>query len=271
MDEVKFETKEVSGIYPAMVGMRNPKNSWHLNDTITGMGYGDKIEAVAAEMAKKYMKQSLYEGFSALDYESMLIDNGILKEHDGIIEYCFVGPRDMKLAQTLVKGGDPHCKFMRQIQVIVDITMPAYWWAEFDTYKVGTVRDSCSIQHKGTARDWTLSDFTIDNLVIHYGTLEDQLNASTEEVNNAQIWNVIIKQINYLGHRFNETKDYRYFRAMRQMMPMGVKYKATVSLNYAVLRAMYTWRKNHSLSEWSVDCMDWIKTLPYAKQLITIE
>jgi hypothetical protein len=161
-----------------------------------------------------------------------------------------IGENDLDLAQRLVRAGTEHSKFMRSIFVSVDIVCPTYIAAELDTYKVGTTRNSCSLQHKGSSRDFEISDFTVDNPY-------------------DQIWNTVISYVNTLRKKYLETKDYTYFRQMRQLMPMGYNYTFTWTANYAVLRNIYKQRCNHSLKEWHEFC-EWIETLPYAKELITI-
>ena len=277
----KFETLEVSGLDAAIHGMRNPKNSWARSDTKSGIARYVDAEDISFLVGTDYAKRDKEdetdmtdERFIALQnkYDKYLFENGILQENKDLIKYTFIGPNDMKLAQTLIKGGDPHYKFLRQVQVIADVVMPAYWWAEFDTYKVGVTRDSCSIQHKGTARPWTLSDFTIEKIIVDDDYEPEEYTAAYtyDTVKLAKLWDKVIKQLNSLAQFYNETKDYSIFRMMRQLMPMGVNYQATISLNYAVLRNMYYWRKNHPLSEWSVEFVEWVKTLPYADDLITI-
>ena len=161
-----------------------------------------------------------------------------------------IGEKDMELAQNLLSSGSSSDdKFMRQIFVTVDIVAPCYFLSELDTYKVATTRNSSSLQHKGMSRDYTLDDFTFD------------------EKDNFDL-NQIIDIINKYRRLYKETNDYKYFRMMRQLMPMGYEYNITWTANYEVLRNIYFQRKNHRLKEWSEDFMGWIDDLPYSEQLI---
>ena len=161
-----------------------------------------------------------------------------------------VGSADIALMHRLAKAGTDHRKFARMINVWVDIESPNYITNEFDTYKVGTTRNSCSMQHKGASRDFTLDDFSIDN------------NSCTPK----QLWLAIIAQINYLRRKYIETGDYDYFRAMRQLMPQSYNYRFTWHTNYEVLYNIYKSRKNHRLKEWHYICA-WIERLPYFKEI----
>ena len=165
-----------------------------------------------------------------------------------------LGENDKKLCSALVHGGPPHRKFFRQIPVIMDITAPTYWWAEMDTYKIGTTRNSCSLQHKGDSRDFTTDDFTFED----QGTLGV---FDYAEILNDQ--KVVIDILNKWRNKYIDSgkNNYSLFRAMRQFMPMGYNYKSTWSGTYENLINIYEWRRNHKLSEWHVFC-DEIKKLP---------
>ena len=176
-----------------------------------------------------------------------------------------IGENDAKLIKALTIGGHPHRKFLRQIFVTFDITMPSYVWAEFDTYKVSTVRNSCSFQHKGTAKEFELSDFTIDDNHKENEIYEDIF----IELDNH--WDNTISIINKLRDKYNETKDYKYFRAIRQILPSGYNYKATWSGNYESLLNMYFWRHEHKLIEWHEFCDIMLEKIPYLKELITLD
>ena len=198
---VKIENTKVYNIKDAMRGMRNPRNSWDRNDTIT------KCDV-----------------------------------DDGHIIKCEIGQNDQKLAQSLIKAGTEHRKFLRQIFVSADFTMPNYLTNEFDTYKIGTTRNSCSIQHKGSSREFTKDDFTFD----------DMTNPDVD---------VVVSIINKYRNKFIDTNNYDDFRTLRQFLGMNYNYKFTWSGNYEILLNMYRQRKNHKLKEWHTIC-DWIKTLP---------
>jgi hypothetical protein len=173
-----------------------------------------------------------------------------------------VGEADLNLMKRLVKAGSDHSKFMRMINVTVDVTAPMYWWKEADTYKVGTVRNSCSTMHRIHAKEFTLDDFSHEHLCdySHNGELcrdwRGSLEATIDDLNEAR--NLYIK-----------SNDKIYWWQMIQLLPSSYNQRATLQLNYAVLRNIYHSRKNHKLDCWRSFC-DWIETLPYAKELITI-
>ena len=169
----------------------------------------------------------------------------------------YIGPNDLDLARRLIKAGSDHRKFLRQIFVSVDITAPLYWWKEFDTYKVGTVANSCSTMHKIHSKPIELSDFSIDDFEVE---ADHTFSSDFEQV-------VIYAE--WLRQKYLETKDRRYWRALIQLLPESYNQKRTVTLTYETLRNMRGSRRNHKLSEWSVDFMEWLESLPYAEDLIT--
>lgn len=223
---MKFENTEVFGIEAAIRGMRNAKNSWDKSDSFFGCKSGDYGRTEARYCNK-----------------SCKID----------CEFC-IGMNDLRLMKSLVKGGQPHRKFLRMIHVQTDIVAPAYWWSECDTYKVSTVRNSCSIQHTGARKDYEISDFTIEI---------DSLDGE-EYVEFITTVTSIMAEVNNLRRRYKETGDYKYFRLMRQIMPMGFNYRSTYDCTYETLAIMYQFRENHPLSEWSKSFVEWIETLPYS-------
>lgn len=167
-------------------------------------------------------------------------------------ERCFtIGDNDLALMQKLADAGPVHGKFMRMITVYMDITAPRYWWTEFDTYKVGTVANSCSTMHKIHAKKFTLDDFSHEHL-------------SPDGLSTLAI---VADELNFARIAYIETKDKCYFDEMIQLLPQSYNQKRTVMLNYEVLRNMYNSRKNHKLDEWRTFCQK-IEELPYA-ELIT--
>ena len=162
--------------------------------------------------------------------------------HDGHIISVHLGENDKTLSTTLIKAGTEHRKFMRQIFVCADFTMPNYISNEFDTYKLGTVRNSCSVQHKGASREFTADDFTFDDM-------------DNEDVQT------IVNLLNKYRNQYISSKDYSIFRQFRQFMPMSYNYKFTWTGNYEILLNMYKQRKNHLLKEWH-DICHWIESLP---------
>lgn len=184
--------------------------------------------------------------------------------------YYYIGLNDLDLMCRLVKAGTDHSKFMRMINVTFDITAPLYWWKEYDTYKVGTVANSCSTMHKIHAKEFTIEDFSTDKLQTAY--YDDPMDAYFEgatRYGSDDVLNIIIKVLNYYRHRYILTKDKKYWWQIIQLLPSSYNQKRTVQLNYAVLRNMYHSRKNHKLDEW-VEFCDWVETLPYS-ELITME
>lgn len=229
---LKIENTEVIGWEHAIRGMRNPKNSWEKTDSYPAVDCGKcgKIER-----------------------------EGICKKEDRDCTgfECFeVGPNDLKLMTTLRNAGTDHRKFMRMITVYLDITAPLYWWKEFDTYKVGTVANSCSTMHKIAAKEFVLDDFSHEHL-------QDDSVAVLESV---------IHTLNVHREWFNNKvlDDPKIdWWQMIQLLPSSYNQKRTVMLNYEVLANIYKSRRHHKLDEWHTLC-DWIEGLPYL-ELITGE
>lgn len=225
---IKFENTEVMNFEGAIRGMRNPLNSWDKSDSV-------------------YCTDDVCNFTLGCKY----------KKTDDKNFYC-IGKNDLDLAKRLIKAGSDHRKFLRQIFVSVDITSWATWWAEFDTYKVSTVRNSCSKMHKIHAKEFTKDDFTTEGI---YSLDEPFIIGEFER---------LLRTLEYLRVQFNETNEKRYWRALLELLPHGYNLKATVTLNYEVLRNIYHARKNHKLDEWSVGFMEWIDTLPYSDELIKL-
>ena len=162
-----------------------------------------------------------------------------------------LGENDLKLAIKLVKGGQPHRKFLRQILVSVDITAPLYWWKEFDTYKVGTTANSTSTMHKIHSREITVNDFSWDKM----------------DNKSMDCLEYIIKVCNELREDFIATNNKDSWYSLIQLLPSSYNQTRTVTMNYEVLSAMYEWRKNHKLDEWRQFCA-WSRSLPYGDELI---
>ena len=224
---IKFENTEVMGWEHAIHGMRNPKNSWEKSDS----GFCDTI-------GDKY--------------------GNIIKP-----ENYRVGPNDYDLMKRLRNAGTDHRKFMRMITVYTNITAPLYWWKEFDTYKVGTVANSCSTMHKIHEKEFYEEDFSFERLESGYEEYkgDDAMHTAYCSMQNT------IYALNRLRYMYNITKNKKYWDAMIQLLPSSYNQKRTVMLNYEVLANMYKSRKDHKLDEWHVFC-DWIESLPYS-ELIT--
>ena len=245
---LKIENTEVMGWEHAIRGMRNPKNSWEKTDSYPAVDCGKcgKIER-----------------------------EGICKKEDRDCTgfECFeVGPNDLKLMTTLRNAGTDHRKFMRMITVYLDITAPLYWWKEFDTYKVGTVANSCSTMHKIADKEFTPEDFSHEQLI---NIANDDpcdalfLEGTTIRVDGDDLLGLTINVLNYYRNRYLKTKDKTYWWQMIQLLPSSYNQRRTVMLNYEVLANIYKSRRNHKLDEWHTFC-DWIESLPYS-ELITGE
>jgi hypothetical protein len=231
---IVLEHIEVYGFRSAIRGMRNPMNSWYKSDS----RYFDHFCDFCPSYSSKTCEQN--------------------------VECFVIGDNDLALASRLANAGDDHGKFLRQIVVSLDINAPLYWWKEFDTYKVGTVANSCSTMHKIHAKVFTMDDFSHEHLIkfVDVGSQNDLYE------HNSNNWlGTTINQLNLLRKKYSETKDKEYWYAMIQLLPSSYNQKRTVTLNYAVLRNMYHARKQHRLDEWREFCK-MIENLPYAKELI---
>lgn len=187
-------------------------------------------------------------------------DSLIEREFEGQLE---IGKNDMKLAQTLIKAGSEHRKFLRQIFVSVDITAPLYWWKEFDTYKIGTVANSTSTMHKLVSTPITVNCFEMDDYAeLDYDFCSD-------------MWFCLVAWLECLRLHYNKTKDKHYWKELIRLLPESWLQKRTVTMNYENILNIIHQRKNHKLNEWSgVDnpsnenFIEWAKTLPYAEELL---
>lgn len=177
--------------------------------------------------------------------------------HQWELGYFNIGENDLKLMKSLSNAGDDHGKFLRMINVTCDITAPLYWYKEFDTYKVGTVANSCSTMHKIHAKEFDLDDFSCEHL----------FNEHNHSYFGLNMFCGLVCNLNIVRKLYLETKDKRYWWQMIQLLPSSYNQKRTVQLNYQVLKSMYHARKNHKLDEWRDFCK-WIESLPYS-ELIT--
>ena len=226
---LKIENFKVLGWEHAIRGMRNPMNSWEKSDS----GWEPQFDTVQGPVAGEFI----------------------------------IGSNDYTLMKNLRNAGTDHRKFMRMITVYLDITAPLYWWKEFDTYKVGTVANSCSTMHKIHAKEFEESDFSVEHL----------FDAESEGIEfpiiygkeHSPIWSlhVTIRMLNFYREKYLKTKDKKYWWQMIQLLPSSYNQKRTVMLNYEVLANIYKSRRNHKLDEWHTLC-DWIEELPYS-ELIT--
>ena len=246
---LKVENVEVLGWEHAIRGMRNPMNSWENSDS--GSCHADLMRDCNTCVHK---------------------DTG----YDVCFSHFDIGPNDYKLMSTLRKAGTDHRKFMRMITVYVDITAPLYWWKEFDTYKVGTVANSCSTMHKIHAKEFTLEDFSYEHLnnePYHREWIESAV-VDEDVTSPHKVWatpldilKYTIEMLNAYRLQYLETKNKNDWWQMIQLLPSSYNQKRTVMLNYEVLANIYKSRKNHKLDEW-VEFCKWIEKLPYS-ELIT--
>ena len=208
------------------------------------------------------------EDGAAGDAESheQLGPNG-LENHSGAGTFLHMGKNDHDLAMRLADGDPVHGKYLRMLPVWIDILAPLYWWKEFDTYKVGTVTNSCSTMHKIHEKEFTLEDFSCE----HFNDLDSmRLDIHKDDLYRSEMrWglDVIIHLLNKARDRFIETNDKRYWWQMIQLLPSSYNQKRTVMLNYQVLHDIYRDRRNHKLDEWHVFC-DWIRELPYSELIV---
>lgn len=189
----------------------------------------------------------------------------------GKTSYADIGENDLALMKKLVKAGTDHRKFLRMVNVTVDITAPLYWWKEFDTYKVGTVRDSCSTMHKITEKEFSIDDFSNEHLSTDAdGGAHCKLECVGEwemELYPKALLRLIVCVLNSNRNMYLQTKDKKYWWQMIQLLPSSYNQRATVQLNYEVLLNMYHSRKTHKLDEWRTFC-EWIEGLPCMEEFI---
>lgn len=223
---IKIDRTNTYGWEAAVRGMRNPMNSWDKSDS-------------------HYCWEPQYPGGGCFGCE-------LNSDHNCRVDKYVVGAADLDLMKRLIKSGTDHSKFLRMIGVTCDLTAPLYWWKEYDTYKVGTVANSCSTMHKIHAKKFEREDFSTDHLIPHM----------------KEVLDVTIANLNACRGNYLETNDKKWWWQLIQLLPTSYNQKRTVQLNYAVLRNIYHSRKNHKLDEWHTFCR-WIEGLPYS-ELITM-
>ena len=239
---IKIENYEVVGWEHAVRGMRNPMNSWGRSDS--------DFKATA---------------------KTEILEDGVIKPQRVCFDALSIGPNDHGLMMNLNSGGPVHAKYRRMITVYLDITAPLYWWKEFDTYKVGTVANSCSTMHKIHAKQFELDDFSHEHLINHVRVKPESENEKTQYAMPLGTLNLIISALNTCREAYVRAEDSDsakvFWQQMIQLLPSSYNQRRTIMLNYEVLCNIYEWRKNHKLHEWREFC-EWIKTLPYS-ELIT--
>ena len=227
---LKIEKVEVTGWEAALRGMRNPMNSWEQSDS--GREFPD-CGACPDE----------WRPFQ-------------------------IGPNDLNLIMNLRAAGIDHRKFMRMITVYLDITAPLYWWKEFDTYKIGTVANSCSTMHKIHAKEFTLDDFSHEHLIDSPLVEEEPGKPALLNMQAREMLVILVNVLNAARYNYLKTKDKKYWWQMIQLLPTSYNQKRTIMLNYEVLANIYKSRRHHKLDEWHMFC-DWVETLPYASMINT--
>lgn len=227
---LKIEKVEVTGWEAALRGMRNPMNSWEQSDS--GREFPD-CGACPDEWRPFH-----------------------------------IGPNDLNLIMNLRAAGIDHRKFMRMITVYLDITAPLYWWKEFDTYKIGTVANSCSTMHKIHAKEFTLDDFSHEHLIDSPLVEEEPGKPALLNMQAREMLVILVNVLNAARYNYLKTKDKKYWWQMIQLLPTSYNQKRTIMLNYEVLANIYKSRRHHKLDEWHMFC-DWVETLPYASMINT--
>lgn len=230
---IKIKNTKVEGWEPAIRGMRNAMNSWSKSDSVF---------------------------FDGDEFHDICGNSRPCAEHE---EGFDIGWADRSLMLKLAKAGKDHAKYRRMIVVYADLIAPLYWWKEFDTYKVGTVANSCSTMHKIQAKEFTLDDFSHEHLDDSETCYEEDVGDPSLNpcYTSLDILKLKIKALNYWRDRYNETKDKHAWYQMIQLLDSSYNQRRTVMLNYEVLANIYHARKNHKLDEWRVLC-EWIESLP---------
>lgn len=229
---LEIQDCDVMGFRMAIKGMRNAMNSWNKSDSEQC-----RLRCLVAD--------------TSIDFK--LSDCNWMCEGHNLRGYTQIGTADMKLAKGLIKAGSSDRKFLRMIHVQADVLAPLYWWKEADTYKVGTTMNSCSTMHTLHKRELTIDDFSHEHLT---GDGISSLEST-------------IGQINFARVAYLETKDMSYWQEMIQLLPSSYNQLRTWDLDYETLMSIYFQRRNHKLEEWKQFC-DWILTLPYMKEFLSV-
>ena len=284
---MKFENTRVFNFEGALRGMRNPKNSWHLTDSKFGIGNydwaADDIYDVAYLWALKNVNGDSDKVTEEMEhsYTEWFWNESILYADGDILEWAAIGPKDMRLAKALISGGSEHRKFLRQIEVCVDITAPLFFWKEFDTYKVGTTANSTSTMHKLTSKPITMECFEIDDYTPEvyedFYSVEEQLIPFLEYLRQEVLRceEALKKDMSddmrkeYIWHKK------RIWKELVRWLPESWLQTRTVTLNYENILSMIHQRKYHKLNEWSGqenydldNFIRWALSLPYATEFL---
>lgn len=273
---IKVENINIFNFKGALRGLRNPLNSWALSDSdfgIANLNWGLEDSSFEEVFDKYLEKFNISDAETEEKIENWLLDNGLSKylgyndysEHCG--EYAFIGPNDLNLMERMTLAGTDESKFLRQIFISMDITAPLGFWKELDTYKVGTVANSCSTMH-------TLDKKPITKDMFSFDTAEEwpneYWNDEWPDDLDSNLPDEIINTLEWLRKRYKETKNKVYWRYMMDLLPDGFMQKRTYTFNYQVARAIYFARRNHKKKEWRDFCRI-LANLPYAQNTITLE
>ena len=274
---MKFENTVVSNFEGAFRGLRNPLESWKKSDSVFGIADVNDIDKMLDfDIASLYCQKNGISIEEQDDYDKCqdecaewLRKNGIIKwdEYYNLFEYAYIGPNDLDLAHRMIKAGTSDSKFLRQINVSVDITAPLYWWKEFDTYKIGTTANSTSTMHKLASTPITLDCFETKDYNSSLVLSEESTEEGVFGYFVDDMAKELINHLETLRLKYLETKDKKYWKELIRWLPNGWLQTRTVTMNYAVLRNQYFQRQHHKLSEWHQYC-SWVESLPYADDLI---
>lgn len=235
---LRCEILDVQGFSPAIHGMRNPKNSWDKSDSFNCKIYGEDCDFCKYN----YLQCSNY----------------------------YIGENDLKLMKALFNAGTEHRKYDRMIQVWMDIEAPLYWWKEFDTYKIGTVANSCSTMHKIAEKEFTVDDFSHEHL--NYSFISDDGEEEPVEFEeyylaSQDVLDITIRALNHYRELYLKTKDKKYWWQLIQLLPSSYNQKRTVMMNYEVIARIIEQRSHHKLDEWH-QLIDVLGGLPYMQELM---
>jgi hypothetical protein len=271
---MKFEHALTSNWQNAFRGLRHPMESYAKSDSLFGIAPCDWLDEPFRKVYQEW-KNKWYQ-YHDSDYDEPFneikvfnwLDSNYHINYDPsqeCYEYALLGPNDLDLAQRMIKAGTPNDKFLRQIFVSVDITAPLYLWKEIDQYKVGTITNSTSTMHKLASTPITKECFEIDDYKNIKLYDKEPYNPDTYM---DDVWNELIEVCEVLRKRFLETKDIRYWKELIRILPESWLQTRTWTANYAILRNIVYWRKNHKLKyEWD-SFIQWCQTLPYSSELI---
>ncbi len=280
---MEFKNTAVMNFKGAFRGLRNPLESWNKSDSMFGIystdddypvetviyDWLDYDNALRIKCHQSVIEEGSEEEKDAFDkYEAWLYRNSEL-EYSSLGEcatLAVLGPNDLSLAQKMIKAGTSDRKFLRQIMVSVDIKAPLYWWKEFDTYKIGTTANSTSTMHKLASTPITMDCFETGDMDPNFMIIKDSPHSL--DMYLSEYWNMLITDLEHLRKKYNETKDQRYWKELIRLLPEAWLQTRTVTMNYEILRNIYTQRRNHRLVEWHDFC-SWVRTLPYSEELIT--